>query len=152
MKKICIALFFLLNRLSHCIVIKPEIVRTVPGLGIFKHYAVTVISMAGNDRHAIIIIRIHLQILFINLRHFFYRHDSFTVYNCHMQCLFQILINRIFRNFFCKIQDGVFQKLIMIQDQRQVIDILQAMDIVNIRSGRKACIQRLFFINCKFRK
>ncbi len=49
-----------LDRFSYRIVIKPEIIGPVSGLGIFKHDTVTVISMAGNHCHAIIIICIHL--------------------------------------------------------------------------------------------
>ena len=71
------------HRFSHCIIIKTEIVRAVPGLGIFKHHTIAVVGLAADHCHAIIIICIHLQIFFINLCHLFYCHDSFAVYNRH---------------------------------------------------------------------
>ncbi len=45
---------------SYSIVIKTKIIRAMPGLGIFKHYAVTVVGLTADDSHAVIIIGIHI--------------------------------------------------------------------------------------------
>ena len=84
---------------SSCrIILKTEIVRTVTGLGIFKHDTVTVVGMGTDNSHAVVISQ--FQIFFINFRHFFYCHNTTAGYNIYAQSIFQIIINRFFCNFF----------------------------------------------------
>ena len=60
-------------------VLKAEIVRLVAGLGVLKHYAVTVIRLAADDSDTVVVPDIQVEIFFIDLCHFFDGHDPFAV-------------------------------------------------------------------------
>lgn len=47
-------------KVSYRIVIKPEIVWPVPGLGIFKHNPIAVVGLAADHSHAVVILRVHV--------------------------------------------------------------------------------------------
>lgn len=64
---------------SHCIIIETEVIRAVAGLGVLKHYAVTVIRLAADDSDTVVVPDIQVEIFFIDLCHFFDGHDPFAV-------------------------------------------------------------------------
>ena len=61
---------------SHRIIIETEMIRAVAGLGVLKHYAVTVIRLAADT---VVVPDIQVEIFFIDLCHFFDGHDPFAV-------------------------------------------------------------------------
>lgn len=75
---------------SHRIIIETEMIRAVAGLGVLKHYAVTVICLAADDSDTVVVPDIQVEIFFIDLCHFFDGHDPFAVDDRHVQ-LKQIL-------------------------------------------------------------
>lgn len=64
---------------SHRIIIETEMIRAVAGLGVLKHYAVTVIRLAADDSDTVVIPDIQVEIFFIDLSYFFDGHDPFAV-------------------------------------------------------------------------
>ena len=57
---------------SHRIIIETEMIRAVAGLGVLKHYAVTVIRLAADDSDTVVVPDIQVEI-------FFDGHDPFAV-------------------------------------------------------------------------
>ena len=105
----------------------------MPGLGIFKHNSVAVIGLAADNGKAIVVAK--FQIFFIYLRHFFNRHDPLAVDDGNMQGIFQIFINRVFCNFRCQEGDYAFQKIIVVKNQGFIIQIMKALQVIELGAG-----------------
>ena len=117
-------------------------IRPVAGLGVLKHDPVTVVGLAGNHCHAVIVLSIHAQILFVDLGHLLHGHDPLAVYNGHVQRIFQILINGSLRDLFGE-SGTASLKVIMVKDQGHIVQIVETLDIVNIRSRGKTGVPGL---------
>lgn len=50
---------------SHRIIIETEVIRAVAGLGVLKHYAVTVIRLAADDSNTVVVPDIQVEIFFM---------------------------------------------------------------------------------------
>lgn len=98
----------------HRVVLEPEIVGAVAGLGKFKHFPLAVVGLACNNGKAIIIVE--FQIFFIDLSHFLYGHDPFRCDDRFVKCIFDIIINRPFGNLWCKSGNKILAEIIMIKD------------------------------------
>lgn len=103
-------------------------IRTMAGLCVFKHDPVTVVGVAADDGQAVVVMK--LQIFLIDLRHLFHGHDPFAGDDRDMKDLLDIIIDGILRNLFCKSPDHIFEKIIVIEDQRLSVEIVKALDIV----------------------
>lgn len=117
-----------LPRPPGCIILEPEIIRTVAGLGIFKHDPVAVVGLAADDCKAVVVSQ--LQIFLIDFRHLFHRHGPFAGDDGYMKHMFQIFINGILCNFLRKIGNYIFQKIVVIDDQRFFIQIVKALKVI----------------------
>lgn len=76
-----------------------------------------------------------MKIFFINFCNLFHSHDTFAVDNGHIKHLFQIFIDRMTGNLGSKAGNGFLQKIIMVDDQR---DIFKIMDTLNIYTSAPA--------------
>lgn len=100
------------------------------GLGIFEHDAVAVICLAADDGKAVIIPK--LQVFFIYLRHFFHSHDSFACNDGNAQRIFQIFIDGIFSDFRSQGRHDILKKIIVVENQRFIIQIVEPLEIVKL--------------------
>ena len=91
-----------------------------------------------------------MKIFFINLCDLFHSHHTFAVDNGHMKFLFQIFIDGMSGNLGSKAGNRFFQKIVMVDDQRNIIQIVDTLDIVNFSSDRKAGVRGLFFTDAQF--
>ena len=93
--------------------------------------------MAADHRQAIIIVHIQLQIFLIDLRNLFHRHHPPAVDDGHVKRVFQILIDRRRSNLRAESGDGAFQKIVVVQNQRHPVQIVDSLDIVELRPRRE---------------
>lgn len=101
---------------SHRIIIETEVIRAVAGLGVLKHYAVTVIRLAADDSNTVVVPDIQVEIFFIDLCHFFDGHDPFAVDDRHVQRFFQIFIDGMLCDLFCQSRYSFFEKIVVVDD------------------------------------
>ena len=60
-----------IDRLPDRIILEAKVVRSVTGLGILEHGAVTIVSLAGNHCHTVVIVGVEMKVFFVNLGYFF---------------------------------------------------------------------------------
>ena len=123
---------------SHRIIIETEMIRAVAGLGVLKHYAVTVIRLAADDSDTVVVPDIQVEIFFIDLCHFFDGHDPFAVDDRHVQRFFQIFIDGMLCDLFCQSRYSFFEKIVVVDDQRNIVEIMDSLNIINFGIFRKA--------------
>ena len=123
---------------SHRIIIETEVIRAVAGLGVLKHYAVTVIRLAADDSNTVVVPDIQVEIFFIDLCHFFDGHDPFAVDDRHVQRFFQIFIDGMLCDLFCQSRYSFFEKIVVVDDQRNIVEIMDSLNIINFGIFRKA--------------
>lgn len=122
---------------SHRIIIETEVIRAVAGLGVLKHYAVTVIRLAADDSDTVVVPDIQVEIFFIDLCHFFDGHDPFAVDDRHVQRFFQIFIDGMLCDLFCQSRYSFFEKIVVVDDQRNIVEIMDSLNIINFGIFRK---------------
>lgn len=137
---------------SHRIIIESEVIRAVAGLGVFKHHAVTVIRLAADDSDTVVVTDVQVQIFFINFRHFFDGHDPFAVDDRHVQGFFQIFIDGMFCNFLCQTRYSFFEKIVMVDDQRNIVKIVDSLNVINFSILRKTGHGSLFLVQAQLRE
>ena len=107
------------------------------GLGIFEHDPVTVVSLAGDNRQAVVVVHIQFQIFFVDLGDLLHRNGSFAVDDRHMQRIFQIIVDGAFRDLPGQAGNGAFQKIIVIDDQRLLVQVMEPLHIVEFCAFRE---------------
>ena len=132
------ALSDVLGRLPDRVVVKAKIIGTVTGLSEFKHDPVAVVGMAADHGHAVVVLHVQMQVFFIDFRDFFHGNDPFAVYDGHMQGILYIVINGSFGNVRRQAGHRAFQKIVVVDDQRQIVQKMDALDIDKLRARREA--------------
>ena len=122
------------------------------GLGKLKHDPAAVVGIAGNYGQTVVVFCIQLEIFFINLGNVFYRHNTTAVYNSHMQGIFQIVIDGMLCNFPRQSRHLTFQKIVVIENQGLVIQIMKPLQIKQFCALREAGALAEGCICCDFSK
>lgn len=125
------------RRPPQSIVLKPEIIRAMAGLGEFKHDAVAVVGVAGDHRETVIVIYIQFQVFFIDLSDLFHGHDALAVHNGHMESVFQVFVDGTGSDFRSQAGHGALQKIVMVQNQGLAVQGMDSLDIVELSSFGK---------------
>ena len=123
-------------------------IRAVAGLGVFKLNAVGVEGLAGDDSHAVVVV--HIQIGFVHLCDPLHGHGPFAGGDSEAKRLLQILIDGMLCDFGGQSRHQFFQKVIVIQDQRDIIQIPEPLQVVELGSHRKAGPSGDFFARFQF--
>ena len=110
-------------------------IRAVAGLGVFKLNAVGVEGLAGDDSHAVVVV--HIQIGFVHLCDPLHGHGPFAGGDSEAKRLLQIFIDGMLCDFGGQSRHQFFQKVIVIQDQRDIIQIPEPLQVVEL--GSHAC-------------
>ena len=84
-----------------------------------------------------------MKIFFINFCNLFHSHDTFAVDNGHMKFLFQIFIDGMSGNLGSKAGNGFLQKIIMVDDQRDIFKIMDTLNIIYFCTSGKSCVSWL---------
>ena len=96
------------------VVLEPEIVRPVAGLGKFEHDPVTVVGVAGNNRKAVVVLGVQLQVLFVNLGNLFHADDALAVDDGHVQGVFQIFVDGVLGDLSVQAGGFAFSEIVVI--------------------------------------
>ena len=154
MMRITLVLLSFMVRLSQRapdgIVLKAEVIRAVAGLGELEHDAVAVVGLAADDGQAVVIPQ--LQVFFVDCCHFFYGHDALAGYDGDMKCIFQIVIDGVFSDFFCELADDILQKIVVIDDECLAVQIVKSLQVIKLRADWKASPIGYFFFGCNLLK
>ena len=125
-------------------ILELEVVWAVAGLGILKLNPVVVKGLIGDDGKTGIIFQI--QVRFVRLGHALHCNGSLTCGDGDPQIIFQIIIDGIAGDFRGQISYLLHAEIIVIQNERNSIQVTQTLNVVQFGAERETGLFRDFFV------